>query len=295
MKKTGIFLFIPTIFIVTVIAFANPDPPEIEIKKINEKLYKLCIGSVNAVASIGEDGILLSDTGFEETAAPLMSELKKLGGDSIRYIINTHWHHDHCGGNKVFGKEAVIIAHQNTRKALSRDQILNFWREEYKAFPDYALPYLTFTTQLTLHFNGEEIVLIHLPNGHSDGDVIVYFKNSNVLHMGDLLFSNGFPCFDFENGGNAEQFVRNLQTIIDMMPQDVLLIAGHGPDYSIRELKQYQEMMSATIAIIRDSMETGMSLDEMKRKEILKNYTKWGDGFFTCDEWVENVYYSFKN
>ena len=272
--------------------FAQNDNPEIDVIKLDKRLYKLIIGSVNAVASIGPDGVLLSDSGFEKTAGALKTEMKKLGSGDIRFIINTHWHSDHVGGNKTFGRDATIIAHHNVRKLLSEDQVLEFWQEEYEALPEFARPHLTFSDRLTIHFNGEVIDIIHLPGGHTDGDVIVWFKNSNVLHMGDLLFSNGFPAVDFENGGSVVQFVKNLRWVIKTMPSDVKIIAGHGPDMSIDGLDKYREMLLSTLNIIQGALKNGKGLDEMKQAEILKEWRQWGKGYFTCDEWIEIVYFS---
>jgi glyoxylase-like metal-dependent hydrolase (beta-lactamase superfamily II) len=271
---------------------AQNDIPEIDVMKLDTHLNKLVIGSVNVVASVGQDGVLLSDSGFEDTAEALKTEIKKLGSDDIRFIINTHWHSDHVGGNKAFGKDATIIAHHNVRKLLSEDQALEFWQEEYKALPEYALPHLTFSDRLTIHFNGEAVDIIHLPGGHTDGDIIVYFKKANVLHMGDLLFSNGFPAVDFENGGSVRKFAENLRWMTGNMPPDVKIIAGHGPDMSIDGLDAYREMLLSTLNIIQEALKDGMDLDEMKQAEILKEWQQWGEGYFTCDEWTEIVYSS---
>lgn len=261
---------------------------------LSDHLYKLQIGHVSVVASIGPDGVLLSDTGFESTAVQLKSNLEKLGGHHIRYIINTHWHSDHCNGNKVLGKEAaVIIAHENVLKTLSEDQFLTvFWQEEHKAFPEYARPNLTFSHRLTVYFNNEQIEIIHFPNGHTDGDAIVYFKKANVLHLGDLLFSIGFPAIDFEHGGNVEQLAINLQKIIDMMPANVTFIAGHGPTYTLEELKKYREMILSTVAIVKKEITKGKTLDEMKKDKILTGWEKWSYGPHDCNSWIEIVYHS---
>lgn len=272
--------------------FAQNDNPEIDVIKLDTHLYKLDIGSVNVVASVGPDGVLLSDSGFEETAGALKTELKKLGSDDIRFTINTHWHSDHVGGNKAFGKDATIIAHHNVRKLLSENQVLEFWQEEYMGLPEYARPHLTFSDKLTIHFNGEVIDIIHLPGGHTDGDVIVWFKNSNVLHMGDLLFSNGFPAVDFENGGSVGHFAENLQRVIKTMPPDVKIIAGHGPDISNEELDAYRRMLLSTLNIIQKALKDGMTLEQMKQAEILKEWNQWGERHFSCDKWIEIVYHS---
>lgn len=293
MKKKRLYTIIINTILLSGLSFSQEKLPEIEVTRLSDYLYKLMIGPVSVVASIGPDGVLLSDTGFESTGMLLKSTLEKLGGRHIRYIINTHWHSDHCNGNKVLGNDAVIIAHENVRKTLSEDQVLTvFWKEKQKALPEYARPNLTFKERMNVVFNDEQIEVIHFPYGHTDGDAIVHFKKANVVHMGDLLFSNGFPAIDFEHGGNAERWAINLQKIIDLMPADVKLIAGHGPDYTIEKLKKYREMMLSTVAIVKKEIGKGKSLDEMKKDNILTGWGEWASGFHSCNEWIEIVYHS---
>lgn len=283
------------IFLVfTSFSFSQDDLPKIEVTRLHTHLYKFTIGSVNAVASVGPEGVLLSDTGFEETAEAVKKELKKLGSDDIKIVINTHWHGDHVGGNHLFGKEATIIAHRNVHKLLSEDQNLPYWQETYKALPEHARPRITFSQGLTVFFNGEEIEVTHFSGGHSDGDAIVYFKNANVAHLGDLLFSDGFPAVDFENGGNVAQFASNLKQIAEMLPSDVKIIAGHGDDYTMKQLETYADMLFSTLEIIRNEMHKGTSLEDIKASKILRDWETWGTTHFSCDRWIDIVFHSLK-
>ncbi|MBN1222802.1 MAG: MBL fold metallo-hydrolase, partial [Candidatus Aminicenantes bacterium] len=259
-KKVLIFVIMSLPITCLLPARNSPGKEEIEVTRLAPNLYKLCYDNINLVASVGKDGVLLSDTGFEHMANEIRSEVIKLGRDDVKIVINTHWHSDHTDGNKAFGKEATIIAHHNVRKLLSERQVSKYWNEEHAALPECARPCLTFEEILTVHFNDEEIELIHFPNSHSDGDVIVFFKKSGVVHLGDLLFSDGFPAIDFENGGNPEMWAKNLHKIIAMMPEGAKFIAGHGRDYSLDDLKKYQQMMSSTVRTVRDAMDSGESL-----------------------------------
>lgn len=279
---------------VLIITGKTANDEKAEVTKLSQNLYKMRFGSVNLVASVGCDGVLLSDTAFENLAGEIRAELKKLGSGDVKIVINTHWHSDHTDGNKAFGREATIIAHRNVRKRLSKKQVSEYWEEEHDPVPEYARPNLTFSDMLTIHFNGEDIEISHFPNGHSDGDVIVYFKKAGVVHLGDLLFSDGFPAIDFENGGNPVTWAENLHKIIDKMPADVIFVAGHGRDYTLSDLKKYQDMMQSTVEIVRSAMVRGESLEEMKRAGILKDWEDWGKEMFPCEKWIEMVYYSLK-
>jgi len=289
------FLILSLLCVVLVFTQSNDDDAKARVTKLANNLYKIRFGMINLVASVGPDGVLLSDTAFESMADNIKAELKKLGSDDVNIVINTHWHSDHTDGNKAFGKEATIIAHHNVRKLLSEKQVLEYWGEEHDPLPEYARPHLTFSDRLNIHFNEEDIELTHFPNGHSDGDVIVHFKRNGVVHLGDLLFSDGFPAIDFENGGNAAVWVKNLQKIIAMMPADVKIVAGHGRDYSLEDLKKYHKMMQSTVEIVHGEMERGKRLEEIKNSDILRDWEEWGKAVFPCDKWIEMVFYSLKN
>jgi cyclase len=265
--------------------------PPTKITKFNDNLFEITLAPVNTIASIGKDGVLIVEANYVEYSRYLREELKKLGNDKIKYIIDTHWHFDHCGGNKVFGKEATIIAHSEVKKFLSRDEIL--LGDTQNAYPDYALPKITFETEYDLCFNGDSIKVIAVSGGHSAGDAIVYFKNSNVVHIGDIIFSDMFPFIDVDHGGSVVTLADNIQRIIDIMPPDVKIIPGHGRDYTIEELKEYRNMVVKTKGIVQKELLNGKSLDEIKKANVLKNWKDW-EGSFSCNDWIEFIYYSLK-
>lgn len=271
---------------------AQDSQPLIRTAQLASGLYKLTVGSVNLVALIGSDGILLSDCAFESSAGAIAAELNHICNHDVRFIINTHWHADHTGGNLHFGRNALIIAHKNVRKRLSEDKMLRFWGETHPAYPEHALPDIVFSDRLVLYINGEEVEIIHFPCGHTDGDAVVYFKKANVLHMGDLLFSDGFPALDFEMGGDLERFASNIDSIVAMMPENVRIVAGHGNDATIEDLKAYTIMLESTHQLILSALQEGMSLEEMKRKNILDDWKQYGETHFSCDAWINNVYFS---
>lgn len=263
----------------------------VKTSQIADKLYKISIGSTNVVALIDDNSVLLSDCAYNTTASLLKSSMEKLGGDEIKIIINTHWHFDHTSGNTELGKDALIISQSGTRDILLIDQeIMGNIR---KALPEQALPDLTFDKELELFFGDEHIILRHMPNGHTSGDLVVYFENSGVLHIGDLIFSDIFPYIDIPRGGNVLQLSKNLEEIAKIYPSDTKIIVGHGRDYSMDDLKEYNEMLKETTAVVRRGKEQGLSLNELQNKKVLDKWDKnWGQDFISTEKWIEYVYES---
>jgi glyoxylase-like metal-dependent hydrolase (beta-lactamase superfamily II) len=201
--------------------------------------------------------------------------------------LNTHWHGDHTGGNVAFGPEAPIIAHDNVRKRLSTEQKSEFFKRTTPASPKEALPVITFGQSLSVHFNGEEIRVIHFPHGHTDGDSVIFFTTSNIVHMGDDFFSGRFPFVDLESGGSVEGLTKNISEVIAKLPANVKLIPGHGPISGIEDLKLYHRMLVETTDIVRKKMAAGKTLDEIKKEGLPDEWKTWGTGFIKTDLWIE--------
>ncbi len=178
--------------------FAQGDFSKVEIKatKVADNVYMLEEAGGNIGVSVGGDGLLIVDDQFAPLAERIKAALQQLGMGKLKYVLNTHWHGDHAGGNVKFGTEATIIAHDNVRKRLANDQ--QVMGEKVTVAPKDALPVITFDQTLTVHFNGEEIRAMHLPHGHTDGDSVIYFTKSNVVHMGDDFFVGRFPFVDLD-------------------------------------------------------------------------------------------------
>jgi glyoxylase-like metal-dependent hydrolase (beta-lactamase superfamily II) len=202
---------------------------QIKTTKIAGNVYLLEGAGGNIGVSVGEDGILIVDDQFAPLAEKIRASLKSLNQGRLRFILNTHWHFDHTGGNAVFGSEASIIAHDNVRKRMSTEHRSEFFKSTTPASPKQALPVITFDRSLTVHFNGEEIRAIHFPQGHTDGDSVIFFTKSNVVHLGDDFFSGSFPFVDLESGGSVEGLTKNIAELITKIPADAKLIPGHGP------------------------------------------------------------------
>ena len=265
----------------------------IKTKHIAGSYYLLHGGDVNVGVSVGEDGILIIDDHYASLTHEVRSALKKLGNDKPEFIINTHLHGDHTGGNESFGKESHIIAHKNVRKRLATQP--REWDTALPPMPEIGLPVITFDEGLSFHFNGEELKVIHFTESHTDGDAIVYFTKSNVLHLSDQYFEGRFPYVDLENGGNVSNYAENVAKIIDMMPDDVIIIPGHGNMSNMVELKEYHDMLTETITIIWRQMSSHKSVEDLIEKGLPFKYKKWDWNFITEERWIRTVYESYKD
>jgi cyclase len=275
-------------------AVGQQDFSKVEIKatKVNGNVYMLEGSGGNIGVSVGADGILIVDDQFAPLAGKIKAALKTLGEGKLKFVLNTHWHGDHTGGNVVFGPEAPVIAHDNVRRRLSTEQKSEVFKRTTPASPKEALPVITFGQSLSVHFNGEEIRVIHFPQGHTDGDSVIFFTNSNVVHMGDDFFANRFPFVDLESGGSVEGLVKNIGDIISKLPADVKLIPGHGPISTLDDLKKYHRMLSETTDVVRKKMAAGKTLDQIKQEGLPEEWKPWGTGFIKTDMWIETIHRS---
>jgi len=244
----------------------------------------------NIGVSVGADGILIVDDQFAPLADKIRAALKKLGEGKLRYVLNTHWHGDHTGSNAQFGVEASIIAHDNVRKRLSGE--IKPASGSATPAPKEALPVITFDQSLSVHFNGEEIRAIHYPRGHTDGDSIIFFTGSNVVHMGDDFFNGMFPYIDLGSGGDVEGYERNVAAAITRIPPGAKIIPGHGPLATIDDLKAFHAMLVETIGIIRQRIKAGKTLEQIQTEGLPDKWKSWGSGFINTRTWINIVHQS---
>jgi cyclase len=275
-------------------ARAQRDWAQVEIKAthVRGNIYMLNGTGGNVGVSVGEDGILIVDDKFAPLADKIRAALAEVGGGELRFILNTHWHGDHTGGNQVFGPEAPIIAHTNVRQRLMTEQKL--MRSTYPPAPKEAWPVITFDHSVSVHFNGEEIKAVHFPRGHTDGDSVIFFTGSNVVHLGDDFFAGHFPFVDLESGGDVEGLTRNIGKILAELPPDVILIPGHGPVSTLDDLRAYHRMLTQTTDIVRQRLAAGKNLEEIKTAGLPEEWSSWSGGFIltSTDAWLETLYHS---
>jgi len=280
------------LFVISVEAQTDFSKVEIKVTKVAGNVYMLEGSGGNIGVSVGDDGILIVDDQFAPLADKIRAALKGIADKRLRFILNTHWHGDHTGGNVAFGPEAPVIAHDNVRKRMAVEQKSEFFKRTTPASPKEALPVITFDQNLTVWFNGEEIRVIHFPHGHTDGDAVIFFTQSNVVHLGDDFFAGRFPFVDLESGGSVEGLTKNVGEIITKIPPGAKLIPGHGPLSTIEDLKNYHNMLVTTSDIVRQKIAAGKTLDQIKTEGLPDTWKEWGTGFIKTDLWLEIVYRS---
>ncbi len=244
----------------------------------------------NIGATAGSDGILIVDDQFAPLAEKIRAALKEIDPGPLRFILNTHYHGDHTGGNEILGREGTIIAHSNVRKRLSTEQQL--LGRTQPAAPPGAWPVITFDQSVSIHFNGEEIHVLHFPSGHTDGDSIIFFKGSNVIHMGDHFFRDRFPFVDLGAGGSVQGLTDNIASVIKMAPEGVKIIPGHGVLSGVEDLERYHEMLVETTEMVASAKREGKTLEEVQAQGVPEKYSSWGSGFINNDRWLEIVFNS---
>ena len=294
MKLTILRLIFAGLFLIGAVwATQQQDFSKVEIKATNVRgnVYMLEGQGGNIGVCAGDDGILIVDSQFAPLAEKIRVALKGLNNGNLKFLLNTHWHGDHTGGNPIFGKETTIIAHTNVRNRLMTEQKRG--DRVTPPAPKEAWPVITVESTATVHFNGEEIKIVHFPRGHTDGDCVIFFTKANVVHMGDDFFVGRFPFVDLASGGDVEGLTKNIEAVIAQLPADVKIIPGHGPISTRDDLKLYHRMLVETVAAVRKSMAAGKSLDELKKQGVAEEWKAWGAGFISTDRWIETIHQNF--
>jgi glyoxylase-like metal-dependent hydrolase (beta-lactamase superfamily II) len=268
---------------------------QMKVTKVAGSVYMLEGAGGNIGASVGDDGIVIVDDQYAPLAEKIQAALKGITEKPVRFIINTHYHEDHTGGNAYFQKEAPIIAHDNVRKRLEtggtagNGSSVHF---EAKPQPREALPIITFDHDVTVHLNGEDIRALHFPAGHTDGDSIIFFPKSNVVHMGDDFVTYGFPFIDVDSGGSIDGMIDAVEKVIRELPADVKVIPGHGPVSNLDDVRHYLTMLKETRDLVQNALAQKKTLDQMKQAKILDPWKKYSGEFISEDAFLETLYNS---
>ena len=273
--------------------FANV---EIKSQQVADGLYMLTGAGGNMGLSIGKNGTYLIDDQFAPLTDKIIAEIKRLGGDVPKFLLNTHWHGDHSGGNENFGKQgSVIVAHDNVRKRMSTEQFVAAFNMRSEPAPEVALPTITFAEGVNFHWNGDVIEVKHQPHAHTDTDSFVYFQQANVIHTGDLYFSGMYPFIDAGTGGSITGMIAAVDRILQKADDNTKIIPGHGPLSTKADLQAYRDMLATVESRIKPMIAEGKSrLEVMKAKPTADLDAKWNNGFLKSDIWVGIVYDGLK-
>ncbi len=236
---------------------------QVEATRVAGGVYMLTGSGGNIGLSVGEDGPFIVDDQFAGLTDKILAAIATVTEGSVRFVLNTHWHGDHTGGNENLGKAgAMIVAHENVRKRLNPADFQEEMERSQQAPPD-ALPVVTFTDVVSFYWNGEKIKAFHVEHAHTDGDAIIHFANANVFHMGDTFFNGSFPFIDVASGGNINGLIHAADAVLGMTNSNTQISPGHGPLAKPDDLRNYRDMLITLRDRIRTMVNDGMSIDQI--------------------------------
>lgn len=269
-----------------------PTPAVIETQALRSGLHVLRGAGCNVVVWNGPEDVLVVDSGNAATTPQLLEAIGRVADGSVRFLVNTHWHPDHVGGNAALRRDgALAIAHQQTRALMAARQAVPAYDLEVPAAPRDALPSVTFDDTLTLHLNGDRLALLHVPGAHGTGDLIAWWETANVVHVGDAYYAGGYPFVDSANGGSLAGLVAALETVLSRADAHTIIVPGHGPVSNRAELTAYRDMLVAVGTRVRELVEQGKSLDEVLEAQPTAEYDeRYGPGAVSADRFVRNLY-----
>ena len=298
MKHTSLLVFFGIMLAAGGVRAQQDDFSKVTIKttKLAEGVYMLEGAGGNIGVSVGEDGVIVIDDQYAPLTPKIQEAISQLSTKPIKFVLNTHWHGDHTGGNENFAAAgAVIIAHDNVRKRMSSEQFIEMMKRKVPASPAKALPIVTFTNDITLHFNGEDIHVMHADPAHTDGDSIVVFPKAKVVHMGDCYMTISYPFADLSSGGNFDGFITAAAKVVGMTDDSFKIIPGHGPLSTKAELKSWHDMLTEIRAAVKKAADSGKTLDAVQKMKVTAKWDdKWAKGFIKPDNVVEFAFKAVK-
>ena len=267
------------------------DRVDIQTVPVADGLYMLIGQGGNLGVSAGEDGVFLIDDQYAPLHAKIVAAVSKISTQPIRFVLNTHWHGDHTGGNELLGQGgALIVAHDNVRTRLEAGQFMTFFNRSVPPAPADALPILTFDESVTFYVNGQEIHAFHVDPAHTDGDAVVHFRTANVIHTGDVYFAGRYPFIDIESGGSINGVITAVDRIKNLCDVDTQIIPGHGPLSNAAELHEYREMLATVRDAIAALIAEGKSLKEVQAAKPTAAYDDAYTDFITGEQFTGLVY-----
>lgn len=268
------------------------DKVEIKTTPVGHGVYMLQGAGGNIGISTGEDGVFMIDDQFSPLTSKILAAIGKISDKPVKFLINTHWHYDHTGGNENLGNMGVVIvAHDNVYERLSTDQFMKAFNKHITASPKAALPVVTFNDQVTFHMNGLHIKAHHVKNAHTDGDSIIFFKDVNIVHAGDTFFNGFYPFIDAGANGSIYGMIDSAATLLTLVDDKTKIIPGHGPLANKQDLQNFHDMLVQVVKAVKPLTEKSLSLEEAVKLNPLKGLNdKWGGGFLNPDAFLGTIY-----
>lgn len=277
----------------TSMSLVAADDVEMRSAELGAGIYMITGRGGNLGVSIGEDGVFLIDDQYAPLTPKIRASINELAGENaqVKFILNTHFHGDHTGGNENFGKGGtLIVAHDNVRARMTTDEFRESFIERGGESLDDALPIVTFNDQVSFHINGQTLRTRHYPNAHTDGDSVVFFEGADVIHMGDLYFQVGYPFIDTRNGGSVTGLLSALDDIIARIDADTRVIPGHGAASNRAELIEYRDMIRTVTQRVREQLDSGNDLATIKAADLTSDYdARWSWQFIDGERFVESI------
>jgi cyclase len=275
-------------------AQTNFDTIQVRAQALRGGLYMLTGAGGNIGLSVGNDGAFIIDDQYAPLTPRILAAVGAITSRPIRFVVNTHWHGDHTGGNENIAKTGtVVVAHNNVRKRMSVEQFNDVFNRRTPPSPAGALPVISFSDSITLHVNGDDLIAFHVQNAHTDGDALIHFAKADVVHMGDTYFATGYPFVDVSSGGNVNGIVAAADRVLAMCKPQTIVIPGHGPVSNCDNLREYRNMVASVRDKVRAEIAKGRTLEQLKAAGLTAEYdAKWGRGFIQPPVFVELVYRS---
>lgn len=272
---------------------AGPPPVSFTVEALGGGLHMLTGRGGNIGLSVGEDGVVMIDDQFAPLAPGIAAEIAKLTSKKVRFVINTHWHGDHVGGNEAFAKDgAIVLAHDNVRRRMSTQQVMKVFNATIPAAAKTALPLVTFADGVSLHLNGQTTGIRHVKSAHTDGDALVRFTEANVLHMGDVFFNGSFPLIDVESGGSIDGYIAAQKLALTLVDDKTKIIPGHGPLASRKDLEASLAMLEQVRALMARAVAEHKTVEAAIAAHPLKDLAAiWSKGFIN-EELMTRIVYS---